>query len=241
MEQSDILKANQDNYEQLYAKEEAFLRYPADWIIRFYNMFLKNNISSNSKILDYGCGSANNAVFFIQKGHEVYGVDVAPSFTSLVEKNLELNNLDTSLVNNFSLIEPDTVKLDFPDNHFDFIFSNQVLYYLPTEEHLRKVCDELKRILRPGGFVFFTMMGNRNYYITHHLKQIHQERVCEIRIENKDHRLSGVQELILIVKDEDDLCDLFNAFDTVSTGYFEQKMFDMNSNHHHIYVGKKSD
>lgn len=150
----------------LYSKEEAFLRYPADWIIRFHNMFLKKNIPMDSRILDYGCGSGNNSIFFLQKGYSVFGVDVAPSFRSLVGKNLELNNLSNSLLENFKLIEPDSINLDYPDNHFDFVFSNQVLYYLPTEEHLKNVCTEIKRVLRPNGFVFFTMMGPHNYYIT---------------------------------------------------------------------------
>ena len=239
MNPAEILDANRDNYEILYSKEEAFLRYPADWVIRFHNMFLKKSIPEDGVILDYGCGSGNNSVFFMQKGYSVFGVDVAPSFKKLVEKNLELNNINGSNLANFSLIDPDTTSLAFPDNYFDLILSNQVLYYLPTEQHLKKVCIELKRILRPGGFVFFTMMGKRNYYITHFLKQIHGERVYEINIQDKNHRLYGVKELILAVRDEEDLCSLFDVFEPVTVGYFDQKMFDLYSNFHYIFVGKK--
>ena len=241
MNPAEILDANRDNYEILYSKEEAFLRYPADWVIRFHNMFLKKNIPENGVILDYGCGSGNNSVFFMQKGYSVFGVDVAPSFKKLVEKNLELNNINGSNLANFSLIDPDTTSLAFPDNYFDLILSNQVLYYLPTEQHLKKVCIEIKRILRPGGFVFFTMMGKRNYYITHFLKQIHGERVYEINIQDKNHRLYGVKELILAVRDEEDLCSLFDVFEPVTVGYFDQKMFDLYSNFHYIFVGKKKE
>lgn len=219
----EILEANRENYESLYAKEEAFLRYPADWIIRFHNMFLKKNIPANARILDYGCGSANNSVLFMQKGYSVFGVDVAPSFKNLVAKNLELHNLDKSQLSNFQIIQPDTTSLPFPDNHFDFILSNQVLYYLPNEAHLKAVCAELNRVLRPGGFVFFTMMGPRNYYITHHLKAIHGDRIYETRIEDRNHRLNGVRELILIARDEKDLCKLFDVFRPVTVGYFDQK------------------
>jgi len=241
MNPAEILDANRDNYEILYSKEEAFLRYPADWVIRFHNMFLKKNIPENGVILDYGCGSGNNSVFFMQKGYSVFGVDVAPSFKKLVAKNLELNNINRSNLDNFSLIDPDTTSLPFPDNYFDLVLSNQVLYYLPTEQHLKKVCIEIKRILRPGGFVFFTMMGKRNYYITHFLKQIHGERVYEINIQDKNHRLYGVKELILAVRDEEDLCSLFDVFEPVTVGYFDQKMFDLYSNFHYIFVGKKKE
>jgi SAM-dependent methyltransferase len=240
MKSQDILEANANNYETLYAKDEAFLRYPADWIIRFHNMFLKHNIPANARVLDYGCGSANNAVFFTQKGYTVSGVDVAPSFKKLVEKNFELHNIDKANLDNYKLIDPDSTSLPFEDNTFDFVFSNQVLYYLPNEEHLKAVNNELKRVLKPNGYVFFTMMGPKNYYITHHLKEVHGDRVFEIRIDEPEHRLNGVRELILIVRDEKDLCELFDAFEPVSTGYFDQKMFDMNSNFHFIYVGKNT-
>ncbi|WP_339206560.1 class I SAM-dependent methyltransferase [Paenibacillus sp. FSL K6-3182] len=239
MKLNEVFEVNSNNYENLYEKEEAFLRYPADWVIRFHNMFLKNNIPSGGKVLDYGCGSGNNAAFFMQKGYSVNGVDVAPSFKNLVARNLQMNNIDESLINNFSLIKPDTTTLDFPDNHFDFILSNQVLYYLPTEQHLKSVCSELNRILKPGGYVFFTMMGPQNYYITHHLKKIHHERIYEISIDDKAHRLNGVKELIYTVKDEEDLCQLFDTFEPVTVGYFDQKMFDLYSNFHYIFVGKK--
>lgn len=240
MKSQEILDANAQNYETLYANDEAFLRYPADWIIRFHNMFLKSNIPADANVLDYGCGSANNAVFFCQKGYNVFGVDVAPSFKKLVKGNFALHGIDESNLDNYQLIDPDSTSLPFPDNHFDFVFSNQVLYYLPNEAHLKAVCNELKRVLKPGGFVFFTMMGPRNYYITHHLKAVHDGRVFEIRIEDPEHRLNGVRELILMVRDEKDLCELFDAFEPVSTGYFDQKMFDMNSNFHYIFVGKNA-
>ncbi len=236
---SDALEKNRENYQTLYSNEEAFLRYPADWVIRFHNMFLKDNISDNALILDYGCGSGNNSMFFLHKGYNVHGVDVAPHFTELVKKNIELHNVCRSAIDNFSVIDPATTKLDFPDSHFDFIISNQVLYYLSSEEQIKKVCNELKRILKPNGYIFLTMVGPRSYYITHHAKQIHNRRVYEITIEDKEHRLNGIHEFILIIRDKEDLCNMFDMFEPITTGYFEEQMFDMSSNFHHIFVGEK--
>jgi hypothetical protein len=42
-----------------------------------------------------------------------------------------------------------------------------------------------------------------------------------------------------MVSDEKALCELFSEFEPVSTGYFDQSMFDMASNFHWIYVGSK--
>jgi hypothetical protein len=97
----------------------------------------------------------------------------------------------------------------------------------------------MARVLRPGGLVFFTMMGPTNYYITHHLKDVHGG-VYEISIDEKGHRLEGVKEMIFLVRDEEHLKDLFSEFECLTSGYFDQRMFDLRSNFHWIFVGRKA-
>lgn len=238
MEAQQILESNKGNYQWLYEKREAFLRYPADWIIRFHNMYLKQHLPTG-RVLDYGCGSGNNGIFLIEKGYEVYGVDVAPAATHLVELNLQSRGLDLKYAEKFQIIPVDLKRLPFEDNFFDFVLSNQVLYYLPSEQRIREVCREMARVLRPGGLVFFTMLGPRNYYIQYHTKRIHDGKIYEIVIDDPAHRLSGLKELIYLVRDERELKDLFSDFECVTTGYFDQSMFDMSSNFHWIFVGRK--
>ena len=238
MRAEEMLEANKQNYQSLYSKREAFLRYPADWVIRFHNMYLKQQIP-RGRVLDYGCGAGNNSIFFIEKGYETYGVDVSDEALELVKINLESRHLDPRLAERFQMISPKSTSLPFAEGFFDFILSNQVLYYLPSTEHIRSVCKELARCLRPGGAVFFTVMGPKNSYITHRAKQIYDGRVYEIRIEDPEHRLYGLRELIYLVRDEQELKDLFSQFECVTTGYFDQAMFDMRSNFHWIFIGRK--
>lgn len=230
--------ANQQEYEKHYEKEEVFLRYPADWVVRFHNMYMKAQIPGG-RVLDYGCGGGNNSVFFIDKGYETYGVDTAPSALSLIKKNLQSKHLDVQLARRFSTISPTNPELPFENNFFDFILSNQVLYYLPTKEYIQKVCQECARVLRPGGVVFFTMMGPRNCYIAEYTKNVINKKVHEVAVNKPGHRLDGVREFIYLVDTEEELKDLFSAFHCLSTGYFDQKMLDMSSNFHWIYIGQK--
>lgn len=239
LESEAILQSNKNNYETLYSKEEAFLRYPADWILRFHNMFLKKNISPGARILDYGCGSGNNSIFFARQGYDVHGLEVSPSAINLIKQNLKAHSLNENLINNYKIVKPDTTSLPYEDCSFDFILSNQVLYYLPNKQHIQKLCEEFSRILKPNGFVFFTMMGPKNYYITYHTKNIVSPNIYEVKIEQAGHRLNGVKELVYLVRDENELTDLFSAFETVTTGYYDQRMFDLKSCFHWIYVGKK--
>ena len=233
----EVLQSNKESYEDKYSRNEGFLRYPADWLIRFHNMFLKPNLPLG-KVLDYGCGSGNNSVFFMQKGYEVYGVEVAKASLGLIRENIKYYHLPEDKLKNFSIISPDTRKLEFEDGFFDFIFSNQVLYYLPQEEHIKSLAKEFSRILKPGGIVFFTMMGPKNYYISHHTKNVYGN-VYDVKIDVPGHRLDGTRELVYLVRDEEELRKLFEEFQCLSVGYFDQSMFDMKSNFHWIFVGKK--
>ncbi|MFC1521685.1 class I SAM-dependent methyltransferase [Elusimicrobiota bacterium] len=234
----EILSSNKKVYNDLYTEKKGFLRYPADWIARFHNMYLKENLPTG-KVLDYGCGSGNNSMFFIDKGYDVYGVDVAESATALIKENLLARHYDPGLVDRFSIMTPDSTSLPYKDSFFDLIISNQVLYYLPTQAHINAVCKELSRCLRPGGIVFFTMMGPKNYYITRWTKKVHDNRVHEVIIDDPKHRLNGVKELVYLIKDEEDLRSTFSEFKALDIGYFDQKMFDLTSNFHWIFIGQK--
>ena len=233
-----ILKENQQIYEEMYTREQAFLRYPADWVIRFHNMYMREHIPSG-RVLDYGCGSANNSIFFIQQGYDVSGVDTAEAALPLIRANLERNHLDSALAERFSVIRPDTTSLPYESGSFDFILSNQVLYYLSSEQHIKNLCEEFSRCLRPGGAVFFTMMGPKNYTIRYYTKKIHSGKIYEIGIDDPSHRISGSWGMNYLVRDEEELVDLFSEFECVTTGYFDQRMFDMKSNFHWIFVGRK--
>jgi hypothetical protein len=82
------------------------------------------------------------------------------------------------------------------------------------------------------------MMGPRNYYITHHTKEVRENGdVFRIEISDPTHRLYGVTEEILITRDGEQLLDHFREFEVITTGYFDQGMFDMHSNHHFIFCG----
>jgi len=237
IKENEILAVNRDGYQTRYSRKQAFLQYPADWIIRFHNIYLKQHIPSG-RVLDYGCGSGNNSIFYIEKGYETYGVEVVDSALELIKANLERGHHDNRLAERFLIIPPDSSVLPFKSSFFDVIISNQVLYYLPSKEHIKRVCKELARCLRPGGIVFFTMMGPKNYYITQHARQIDNTNLYEIVLDSS-HRLSGIRQFIYVVRDAHELKSLFDDFECISIGYFDQSMFDMLSNFHWIYIGKK--
>ena len=70
----------QINWDKSFRKNQNFLIYPNEQIIKFVNKFIKKrdrlNISeSHLKCLDIGCGSGRHVVYLSQSGFKVYGID----------------------------------------------------------------------------------------------------------------------------------------------------------------------
>ena len=64
-------------------------------------------------------------------------------------------------------------------------------------------------------------------------------KIHEVVIDDPNHRLAGLHEMIYLVETEDELKSLFSDFKCITTGYFDQKMFDVTSNFHWIFAGEK--
>lgn len=202
-------------------------------------MYLRDKLGSKSRVLDFGCGSGNNSIPFLKFGMEVYGVEVAPHSRELILENLDFHGLPHSFLERVSIQDPPLTQVPYGDDFFDLIISNQVHYYSSSEEELHRVNQELNRVLKPSGTIFATMMGPSNYYITDWTAQVTDAGVHQVRIDAPNHRLNGVKEDIILVKDEAHLLDLFREFEPLTTGYFDQSMFDMKSNFHFIFAGTK--
>lgn len=97
-------------------------------------------------VLDVGCGAGVEVVRFAKAGARVVGVDIAASAVDLTSQNLAHQGLTARVE------VADGEALPFADNSFDFVFAHGVVQYTNAD---RKLVDECRRVLRPGGLVMF--------------------------------------------------------------------------------------
>ncbi len=100
------------------------------------------------RILDAGCGEGYLSRFYAQKGAEVAGVDFS---TDLIEISMKLSENFTIefMVGNLCDLN------QFGDEEFDIVLCNLVLLNL---ECLDKSLREFNRVLRPKGFLVFSVV-----------------------------------------------------------------------------------
>ncbi|MFQ5964312.1 MAG: class I SAM-dependent methyltransferase [Candidatus Scalinduaceae bacterium] len=93
--------------------------------------------------IDLGSGSWTNFTQYINL------------ITNSLTVGVDISNLQKD-IRDVRFVQGDIGKLEFPSNFFDRIFSVSVLEHVPISSR-SQVCDELFRVLRPGGLAVITI------------------------------------------------------------------------------------
>jgi ubiquinone/menaquinone biosynthesis C-methylase UbiE len=116
---------------------------------RFYDLAFDDILNrlkptSDSTILDAGCGYCYHTVRLARGGSRITAIDFSEAALDEGQKTIERANIQ----NQVSLQKADLTALPFADASFDFIVSWGVLMHIPQME---MALFELSRVLKPGG------------------------------------------------------------------------------------------
>lgn len=187
---------------------------------------LANNglaIEDFDSILDFGCGIGRIMRHWNKLDNvELHGTDYNPDLLSWCRDNLKFAKFGVNGLQS---------KLDYEDGKFDFIYAWSVFTHLTEPQHFHWIA-ELSRLLRPGGYLFFTTNGEsylRNYgeiyrsYLLETNQEVHLENLNKVygedylrnfsplSQEQKERFESG--ELVVLVEDASGTNDC-NTFHT---------------------------
>jgi ubiquinone/menaquinone biosynthesis C-methylase UbiE len=98
----------------------------------------------NSYVLEAGCGPGRETQFLRAKGLKTTGIDLSKGLLEIARKM----NPETEYV------QGNFLKLPFPENTFDGVWSHASLVHLETIEDVKKALEEFHRVLKTGGIVF---------------------------------------------------------------------------------------
>ncbi|NNE99175.1 MAG: class I SAM-dependent methyltransferase [Pyrinomonadaceae bacterium] len=119
--------------------------------IYLFDQILKSRFRPGDKILDVGCGSGRNLLFFLRNGFEVFGVDPNPVAINQV-RTLAANVSPNTPPKNFEISVAES--LGYNDEEFDSVICSAVLHFADNEEHFRAMFSEVWRVLKKNGLFF---------------------------------------------------------------------------------------
>lgn len=102
------------------------------------------------RALDFGCGVGRLTQALSEHFEEVYGVDISSAMIQQARGHNRHGDRCHYVVN-----EVDDLHI-FPNEHFDFIYSNITLQHMPARYSQRYLAEFL-RVLAPGGVLLFQL------------------------------------------------------------------------------------
>ena len=119
------------NYERSEIKTD-------NWLEPFEDIIAR----CSGPILDLGCGSGNDTMYFVEKGKKVYVCDQSQHAISNIEKNFP----EVVECKCFNMID----GLDYQNDFFEIICADLSLHYF-TEKDTANILKEIRRVLIPDG------------------------------------------------------------------------------------------
>ena len=146
--------------------------------IYLFDQLLKGRLVPGMRVLDAGCGSGRNLVYFLRNGFEVFCVDQSPEAISQMRRlaaalapHLPPDNFRVGPVERMSFncqpgkggdtnrTKASATRPNPEECGFDVVLSSAVLHFARDEEQWQAMVNEMWRILKPGG-IFFARLAS---------------------------------------------------------------------------------
>lgn len=132
----------------------------ADWIVSHYD------IAPGTKVLELGCGTGSmwaNNLHLLTGGAELILTDFSEGMLETAKGNVKGETV--------SFRQVDIQNIPWPDNTFDVVIANMMLYHVPD---LHKGLAEVRRVLKNGGRFYCATYGIHGIleYVTDLLKNM---------------------------------------------------------------------
>ena len=114
-------------------------------------LFKEKNIN---KIVEIGAGLGRDTLFFAKNLIHTTALDYSPSGIDVINQKTKKNNLSNYISTKLFDVRQ---KLPFEDNSIEACYSHMLYCMALTTSDLKKLNNEILRILKPGGINIYTV------------------------------------------------------------------------------------
>lgn len=174
------------------------------------------------EFLDLGCGLGRHSVLFAKHGFRVCSFDFSPEAVESTRKWAEEENL------HLDCRVGDMRELPYEENSFDCILGWNVINHTDTEG-VKKTVSEIRRVLRPGGECYLTLLSKSAWSWKQDWPLIDEN--TKLRLEEGPEY--GIPHFFA---DKETLEALFREFEILGISHVEDWGRNNKGIHYHIHV-----
>ncbi|MCA9072778.1 MAG: efflux RND transporter permease subunit, partial [Planctomycetaceae bacterium] len=137
---SSVEQTSQERFESAYAGE------PPWNIDGPQPAFVEAAEFVRGDVLDAGCGTGENAIYFASRGHTVLGVDFSETAIAKAKEKAQARNVDVEFQ------QGNALQLEELNRTFDTVLDSGLFHVFDDENRARYV-DQLGKVLKPGGIM----------------------------------------------------------------------------------------
>jgi len=173
------------------------------WFHWIFDVLTK--LPEKAVILELGCGPGylwRNCADRIPAGWRISLSDLSAGMVDAAWRNLVVTG------RNFKFEQMDAQSIPYPDESFDAVIANHMLYHVPDRP---QAISEMRRVLKPGGHLIATTVGQCHLHELHewlqyaHLEKSFQEFSRSFTLENGLEQLKQFFSQVTMIRYEDNL------------------------------------
>ena len=174
-------------------------------------------------VLDLGCGMGRHTLLFAENGFKATGYDLSDSGLKVLRGEKEKRGLE------LDVIKGDVVNLPFSDRSFDTALAYHSVYHVDTAGMMH-VISEIKRVIRPGGEVYLTLISKKTYSYTAG-DSVYVDQNVRMKKEEDGTTLPH------FYVNYDDILELFSDFEIIRIRQIEDILGGYSSWHYFLLLG----
>ena len=127
--------------------------------IYLFDQLLRRRLPPGVRVLDAGCGSGRNLVYFLRSGYQVFGIDPDPISIQVVRRlasrlapHLPADNFRVEAIE----------QISFPEAFADVVLSSAVLHFARDDAQFTAMLRGTWKALRSGGLLFWARLIHRD-------------------------------------------------------------------------------
>ncbi|WP_298624262.1 SAM-dependent methyltransferase TehB [uncultured Legionella sp.] len=129
-------------------------------LLSIYQTYLSGSDAKNNQVLDVGCGSGRNLLYFAQQGYSITGMDINKS---AIDKINELSQKE-SLAQVHAVLHDLHQPLNLANEFYNLIFSTVSIQFL-NAERIPSLLEELQRATAIKGFNYLVFPIKAESYV----------------------------------------------------------------------------